>query len=304
MSSRSRGIPWSAPLGVALAFTLAGCSPDAVAPSQQSLTQPEALAIGRETADEVESVASLFTYGDLLDVSGGSGFTAVVESPAVSPFGLCPSITPFPPADTDGDHVPDEVTLSFTLPDCRFTRRNGDVLEITGSIQITDPSTTDRGYRVAFTDFQKEFIAAGGAFHLWRVNGVRQILRSATAFSGIDHTTVDFESSERGSARLVKDWTVSFEADAGQTFSEERHLPSGNLTINGSTTRTRGDVTRQFSITTVTPLHFDASCNARPKFTSGELVITRTGVERSGTIRVVFTGCGQEPIITFEPGTA
>jgi hypothetical protein len=137
--------------------------------------------------------------------------TEAAAEPPLRTTTTCPTITPFPPTDADGDHVPDDVTLSFTVPDCSFTR-DGRTLEITGTIHITDPSTTAFGARAVFGAFQHKVTGPTSAFFLSRLNGVRQVLRSPAGFSLIDSTTADRESIEHGTAQLVKAWVVGFAA--------------------------------------------------------------------------------------------
>jgi hypothetical protein len=288
-------------------LALAACSRDAgptAIREPQPISAAEAQAIGRETAGEAGGMASSFTVGDLFlfgfefgDVGEFGGFGA----PALSPTAMCPTITPMPPVDADSDRVPDDLTLTFTLPACSFSHDGGTVA-VTGTIHITDPTPTthDIAHRVEFGDLEKKFTLSDGTFFLRRLAGARQVLRSEAGFSAVDSTTGTFESSRDGSSSLAKAWAVSFVADSGATsVQEDWRLPSGTFTINGSTTRTRASLTRSLSVQTVTPLHFDAACTAEPQFTAGELLITRTGFEHSGTIHVVFTGCGTPPTITM-----
>jgi hypothetical protein len=295
----------SAGLVALLALVAAGCAPDrpAAPAGTQSLSDAEAQLVGHEVAGEVEDVAGSFTLGGLLVPSFPSAGIAASDALQPAATANCPTITPNPPVDADGDRVPDDVTLSFTLPDCSFAR-DGATFEITGTIHITDPSTTDFGIRVAFTDLQHKFTRQSGAFFQSTLNGARQVLRSASEFSLHDSTTTDLESSEHGAAQLAKAWVVTFVADAGQTFDEWRHLPSGTLEVNGSISRTRGTASQSFAVTTVTPLHHDATCTTRPTFTAGELLIVKTGPDGTVTIHVVFTGCGVEPTVTVERSAA
>lgn len=284
-----------------LALAAAGCSPDrpAAPPGTQSLSDAEAQLVGREVAGEVEDVAGSFTLGGLLVPSFPSAGIAASDRVQPAPMVNCPTITPNPPVDTDGDRVPDDVTLSFTLPDCSIMR-NGATFEITGTIRITDPSPTAFGIRVVFTDLQHKLSRASGAFFLSRLNGARQVIRSASEISLHDTTTSDLESREHGAAQLAKAWAVTFVADAGETFDQLRRLPSGDLTVNGSMSRTRGTASHSFAVTTVTPLHYDATCTTRPAFTSGELTVVKTGPDGTVTIHIVFSGCGVEPTVTVE----
>jgi hypothetical protein len=216
---------------------------------------------------------------------------------------LVPTLTPNPPVDTDGDRIPDDLTISFTLPDCSFAR-NGATFEITGTIQVTDLSPTDFGIRVVFTDLKHKLSREGGAFFSSELDGARQVLKSSSEFSLHDSTTVDLESSDHGAAQLAKAWVVGFVADAGQTFDGLRRLPSGNLSVNGSMSRTRGSTIHSFSVTTVTPLHHDATCTERPAFTAGELTLMKTGPDGIVWIDIVFTGCGVDPTVTVERAAA
>jgi hypothetical protein len=290
-----------------LTFVALGCAPEGpAAPAGiQSLSDAEARLVGREVAGEVEDVAGSFTFVGLLWPSFPSAGIAATSGIQPAPMANCPTITPNPPLDTDGDRVPDDVTLSFTLPDCSLTR-NGATSEITGSIHITDPSATDFGIRAVFTDLQHKLTQASGAFFLSRLNGPRQALRSGggAGFSLMDSTTADRESSEHGAAQLAKAWVLSFVADAGQTVTQERGLPGGDLSVEGRTTWTRQDVSHSFSVATVTPLHHDATCATRPAFTSGELTVVKTGPDGTVTIHVVFNGCGVEPTVTVERSAA
>jgi hypothetical protein len=291
---------WSA----VLAVLIAACGVEKTsAPRQQTLSDAEARMVGQEVAGEVEDVAGAFTIGDLLVAEFPSAGVFPTTSTDPRPAPNCPTITPFPPPDADADRVPDDVTLSFTLPDCSFTR-DGRTLEITGSIHITDPSTTQFGIRLEFTDLQHKLSGSDGLLFLTRLDGVRQVLRSPAGFSLIDSTDVHRESHERGSADLNKAWVVGFVADAAQTLDHERGLPSGNLTVDGSMTFTHGTVSHSLTVETVTPLHHDATCTVRPRFTSGELNVVKTGPDGTVTIHIVFNGCGEDPTITVERSAA
>lgn len=286
-------------------FAAVGCAPDrpAAPAGPQSLSDAEAQQVGREVAGEVEDVAGSFTLGGLLVPAFPSAGITASGTVDPSPTATCPTLTPNPPVDTDGDRIPDDLTISFTLPDCSFSR-NGATFEITGTIQVTDLSATDFGIRVVFTDLKHKLSRDGGAFFSSELDGARQVLKTSSEFSLHDSTTVDLESSEHGSAQLAKAWVVGFVADAGQTFDGLRRLPSGNLTVNGNMSRTRGSTTHSFGVTTVTPLHHDATCTERPAFTAGELTVVKTGPDGTVTIHIVFTGCGVDPTVTVERSAA
>jgi hypothetical protein len=85
-------------------------------------------------------------------------------------------------------------------------------------------------------------------------------------------------------AQLVKAWVVG--------------------TVNGRMTWTRGTASHALAVTTVKPLHHDAACTSHPRFTAGELMVTKTGSNGTVTIHIVFTGCGVEPTVTVERSSA
>jgi hypothetical protein len=279
----------------------AACAQDgAMAPKgSPSLSDAEAQLVGHDVAGEVEDVAGSFTLGGLLEPSFPSAGIAATAPILPSSAGTCPTISPNPPVDADSDRIPDDVTISFTLPDCSFAR-SGATFEITGSIHITDLSPTDFGIRVVFDNLDHKVTRDGGAFFESNLNGARQVLRSSSTFDLHDSSTVDLTSSEHGTAQLAKAWVVTFTADAGASFDGLRRLPSGDLTVNGTMSRTRGTASHSFSVTTVTPLHHDATCLERPAFTAGELLVVKTGPDGTLTIHIVFTGCGVDPTITVE----
>jgi len=286
----------AAMIAAPLTLAMAACSRDAAAPDSEPLDETEALQIGREIAAEVQDMTRSLDLGDLLTPS----FPGLALHPR--PGFRCATLKPFPPDDTDGDGVPNTLTITFALPACSFVHDRGTV-EITGEVLITDPSATDFGFQVEVDELQERFIGPDGRFELRRLDGLVRVLRSAREFSVIDRTTATRESSDHSAAVLEKDWEVHFVADEGETIDGWRHLPSGTLTVNGSTIRTRGDHVHSLEIATApdAPLHFDATCEADQKFDAGVLVITKARGDERVTITVTFTDCGEEPTIEFVP---
>ena len=70
-------------------------------------------------------------------------------------------------------------------------------------------------------------------------------------------------------------------------------LPSGTLSVNGSSTWTRNTNTYSLTVSTNPDLHFNATCTVRPKFDSGTVhaTVVRNGATSNVTIQ--FTACGQ-----------
>ncbi len=292
--------------GVALA--LAACSSDSSTnenPPVNStpLTQEEASAVASEMRGEITAAAMGMTVEGMLNPAFVMpGAMGAFEGPrAFSNPVDCPTLSEFPPTDADGDHVPDDLTITFSLDKCTFTNpRRGATFSISGTIHIVDPSQTDKGIRIELGSLEHKFTVQDSIFWLRNADGPVQILASSTGFDAIDSTTVHWESSRWPTAELAKKWSLNF-TSAETGFSLSRHLPSGDLTVNGSTTRTRGDNVKSFTVETVTPLHFDSTCEADDRITSGEVNIVFLRAGNTTTINIVWNGCGVDPTVTVTP---
>src|SRR2546426_3699498 len=70
-------------------------------------------------------------------------------------------------------------------------------------------------------------------------------------------------------------------------------LPSGTLSIDGTSTWTRGTNTYALAVSTDPLLHYNASCAVRPKFDAGTLHVTVTRNGTASNVTIAFTACGQ-----------
>ena len=72
------------------------------------------------------------------------------------------------------------------------------------------------------------------------------------------------------------------------------------MTVAGTVGWTRGDENFDLTITTATPLHYDASCEAAgQRFDDGELRVAGTFGETPGYVRITWEDCGDDPGIEF-----
>jgi hypothetical protein len=110
-----------------------------------------------------------------------------------------------------------------------------------------------------------------------------QILRT---FSGLSDAAVEHV------------WTMSFDPET--TLQINQPLPSGVLTIAGTVNWTRGNETFELTLTTVTPLHYNAACeDTGQRFDEGELAVSGTFGETPGTVHIGWGDCGDDPNIEF-----
>jgi hypothetical protein len=290
--------PAAAIVGAVFVLGVAGCSSETTGMSNETLSAAEANDVGQEVEAQVASVVGASTIvgvlnpGAAIPPQGGFG-------PLRTGSSGCPGIAPFPPADTDGDHIPDSVTVSFTLPECSFSGPHGRTLEVTGDVTVTDPSSTLAGFRVRFEALQPKITFPNGSFFMQQFDGIRQLLASTDGFSVSDSITASFESSERGSASLANAWQVDFTVDQGGSFAPHTPLPSGTTDISGTTVRTHGDVSKTFTMTTPVPLHYNAGCAEDQKIDSGEIDATLVGPRGTATVTVTYTACGVRPTVTL-----
>lgn len=291
-----------------LALTLAACSSDSSTGTQPvnstPLTQEEARSVATQMRGEVTAAVTGMSVEGMLNptfvMPGAMGAFDGPRAFSNNPID-CPTLSEFPPTDADGDHVPDDLTITFALDKCTFSNpRRNSTFSISGTIHIVDPSQTDKGIRVEFGSLEHKFTVRDTIFWLRNVDGPVQVLASSTGFTADDSTTAHWESSRFPTAELAKRWNVNFTA-AEEGFSFGRHLPSGDLTVNGSTTRTRGEDVKSFTVETVTPLHFDTTCDADDRITAGELNIVFVRGGNTTTINIVWNGCGVEPTVTVTP---
>ena len=273
----------------AVALWLAACG-EGSGPQQPALTRAQADSLGEVVVADAQ--ADL----DVATAEGGPGFVPGA-SPGLplqlSPQFCQPTIEPVRATNSDGDRVRDSVRLTFS--DCVISFRHGSDT-VRGLIDIVDPtpSVTDRSIKLAFTDFARIHVDRAGLMSSITQNGSRQLIRD------VDHiaqSTVDFHTAyvfhDGTTASHVRDWDLLFTADLAGAIRADSWLPSGALTVTGTSTFTHGDKSFALDVSTPTSLHFDATCEDRPKFDSGTLIVIATRNGTTSTVTIDFTACGQ-----------
>jgi hypothetical protein len=269
----------SAVAGSLLLLGASGCGDSTDSSGAIVLSVSETNDIGDALADEVDqSVGSITTEGT--EFSSGC---ATVDNTT----------------DTDADGAPDNATFTFALPACRFTGFRGGTLEITGTINLSDPTpaAADFNYLATLTDFQFK-LTSPNATHTFTAtrNGTRTLSGSAAGVSLSNNITLVRSAPSRTDATITHDLMLSFTPSAGQVLALGQPLPSGTFTKSGTFTWSRGTVTRTFIVTTVVPLGWDATCTTDRKIASGEV---HAMLADGGYIKTVWSGCGADPTRTF-----
>jgi hypothetical protein len=270
-----------------LAAGLTACG-DSTDPDDDPLPDNAATAVGLTVRDNVEASLDAFYPARLLQ-------------PLTTGAAQEPCATASTPADTDGDGVPDDATYIFTAPPCRFPDVRGFSLDVVGQLRVVDPAPETAGFGavVDFTNFRFTLtaddadrnysvtrngrVALTGSPAGLELSSEMQILRT---FTGLSDAAVEHV------------WTVSFDPET--TLQINQPLPSGAVTVAGTVNWTRGDETFELTLTTVTQLHYNATCDdTGQRFDEGELAVSGTFGDTPGTVHIGWGNCGDDPNIEF-----
>jgi hypothetical protein len=275
-------------LAAILVMSLGGCSDSTNPSGGAEITAAEANDIGEAVADEVDQAVGALTVEDV----------AVAFAP---PGTGCATVSSS--QDTDGDGAPDLATYTYALPACSWTGFRGGSLEITGSVDISDPTPTDFdfAYQATLHDLMFKFTGPQGNFSFTAVrNGTRVLTGNAAGLALSNNITVDRTFPVGGSASVSHNLLLTFTPAAGESLALGQPLPDGTFEKSGTFTWTRGNTTRTLAVTTVAPLVWDASCTTDRKIASGEIHAT---LGNGGYVKTVWTGCGVDPVRTFVPAS-
>ena len=250
--------------------------------------------IGITAPDEVESSINSLTLPSTLTPVGTSQ-----TNPGASPS----CVTPSTATDSDGDGVPDDAIYIFTAPPCRFSGWRGGTLDIVGQLRIQDPAPTGAGFgyegtltglRTRFTSADKKTI-----YDITR-NGTRTLGGSVSSLTLSADLQVIRTFAGQPDAAVDRQWTATYTPAASLQINAP--LPSGTLDITGTMNWTRGTEDFQLTVTTPTPLHYNAGCtDTVQRIDAGELDATGTIQGVAGSVRVRWSGCGKEPSYNFIP---
>lgn len=276
-------IPPARGAALALLIALAGCGD-----STDNGNDPSAATdIGEMARDEVEASLDAFTIPTMVAPLGTGG--AGCGSPNST-------------TDTDGDGVPDDATITFTAPPCRFTGVRGATLDVVGQVRIQDPAPSVAGFGYEATVTALRFTLTGDdsndpSYSVTR-NGFRTLTGSTAGLDLTADLQVVRTFTGQPDGAIDQQWTVTFDPESPLQINQP--LPSGVLDVSGSLAWTRGAESLDLTVTTPTPLHYDADCSDTPqRLDEGELRADGTFDGTPGYVRVRWTECGRDPEIRF-----
>jgi len=276
-------------LWAALALAVCACSDSTTSSGGTVISASDVTDISAAESDEVEQAVS--------------ALTTPADAGVVAPTAPSSCATVDNTTDTDGDFQPDDATYTFALPACSFTGFRGGMLEVTGTITLSDPTpdAPDLALVATLTDFAFKFTSPDQSRTYTAVrNGTRTLTGNAQGASLSNQVTVVRSRPNRSDATVVHNLLLSFTPAQGESLTFGQPLPDGTFTRSGTFTWSRGQVSRAFTVTTVVPLVWDASCTTDRKISAGE---THATLADGSYIKTVWTACGVDPTRTFVPAS-
>jgi len=292
--TRARMI-WSAVVG---AVFLGACSDSTTLPSDTtSAVQQDALDMGAASADETElAIDALNSADDAVAMSLSStrtnGNLLAIRRP------LCATVSAT--TDTDGDGIRDNTSFTYALPACSFTNWRGGNVELTGVISISDPDPAPSfAYLLGYDNFKWQYTAPN-AVDSWSAtrNGSRTLTATQSQLSLTNQVSIVRTFAHRADATVSHNTLLVFTPDAGTTLVRGQPLPSGSAVKSGQVTFSRNGNVHAFSVNTVTPLRFDASCTVAPRISAGEI---HYELSDGSYVKVLWSACGVPAVRTWVP---
>ena len=209
-----------------------------------------------------------------------------------------------PPTDSDGDQVPDNLTITFALPACRVVGETGS-FDLTGIVRVSDPlpGTAAVAFNMALDNFRVTFSGIEGSGYVRR-DGLTSVLATQT---GLSQSVSWLESAQiTGFPRIGADvdWTATFAAAQGGTITPGQPLPDGAYQVNGSMEFRQGDRSAHFTVTTIDPLQYSAECaagvvagTALAPFSSGEVHVAVRNDGNLGYAEVTYVDCNEASVV-------
>jgi len=275
------------------ALAVTACSKDNTAPSTAVLSQAEADSLATtvvgDLVDEMSTAA--------MDGTAGAGLasSASLSAPLGSAMATqcVPAKSPTPFVDSDNDGVPDSVRFDYA--GCAISRPLT-LDSVSGTIDLIDPTsaTADHSVERVFTNFKNvTLVLLSGAKSSITRNGVRHASHDTTTLQSSEtNFRTDFVGPKGGTSEHMRTWESIFTADVAGSIHRDELLPSGDWSVNGTSSWVRPRGTYSLTVTTNPALHYNASCADAPRFDSGKITAVVTRGTQTMTVTIEFTACG------------
>jgi hypothetical protein len=174
-------------------------------------------------------------------------------------------------------------------------------LDVVGQLRIVDPAPETPGFGADISLTGLRFsLTADDTDKNYSVirNGTMTLTGSPAGLELATDLQVQRSFTGLSDASAEHVWTVGFDPETSLQINQP--LPDGSVTVSGTVAWRRDNESFDLTITTATPLHYDASCAATgQRFDDGELRVSGTFGETPGSVRIVWADCGDDPGIEF-----
>lgn len=300
--------------GLGLTFGAAACSDNG--PETVELTAANSPAVAA-AALEAMNLSLDGLDSDAIDITGFAGTFGAPVLAAIHPNGVpaafnapdgCPSFSPDPPVDSDGDGVPDNALFTFDPQYCTFQGQGGTMI-ITGSVRLSDPASVAIGADVAFNQvtfaqFEDGTTEPGFALVF---DGTRSLRGQPTSLT-LDENFSLFVQAGGEQAGFTNQASLSFTPTGGATIDFDLDLPNGDVDWNGTFSAQSPEGFFVLAVETVQTLSYDAAClnpeSGEGSVVAGVLRLTAASSDGAGVVQITFNGCGVEPTVEFAGSNA
>ena len=295
------------------ALTFVACS-DAIAPLD--VTAEDLEWVGHGIVGELESGVATLTAAGAMNTeywpyfstqgrppANGGGVAFNVQHAARLPSfqAVTPECGVFsqnPPTDSDADGVPDNLTITFAVPACRFPEETGS-RDLTGVIRISDPfpRTASPAFNMAFDDFAIT-VAVPEHNGFIRRDGMTAVSASASGLSQTASWLQTEHTDGYPTFGMDLNWSATFAAAQGSAITAGEPLPDGAYALNGSFKYSVDGRSAYFDITTVETLQYSTECVAAMAeglawmpFTAGTVRVAVRNNADMGFAQITYTDC-------------
>jgi hypothetical protein len=277
------------------ALTSVACS-DAIAPLD--VTPGHLEMIAHSTLFEIHAGVATLTAAGAMNTDYWPNLT-MPSFHVVDPE--CRVFSQSPPADSDADGVPDNFTITFAVPACRFPEETG-YRDLTGVIRISDPhpGMVSPAFNMALDDFRIT-VAVAGANGFIRREGMMVV--SATA-SGLSQTVSWLYTDQFAGWSTIGadiDWSATFSPAQGSTMTPGEPLPDGAYAFTGSIDYRLDGRSARFDFRTVEALQYSTECVAAgigwSPFRAGTVRVAVRNNADMGFAQITYTDCQAKVVL-------
>ncbi len=275
--------------GLVLAMAaISGCGSSS-ATGGSDIASTNAKGAATATASEATEIVSSMTPAQM--TSSGGAFTNAADSDTSQ----CPAVDV---KSTGGNGQWTDEVLTYTAPPCEISGPRGyATLSITGSLELTRSNSAGYSFESDASNLEFAF-ATGKTTYSETRNGTRNITANANSATAANNITVNYVGAFQDGT-LLDQMAASFTPVGGATLVAGQPLPSGTLNVNGTVEWSGTNSGGTYTVTTVTPLAYDATCkDTEPSpFDSGQVQLRLMSESGDAYAQVTWANCGKPSVV-------